>query len=201
MNILTFFSFTVALQWHPESFSDAFTVNRNHAICRTTFGTKIVPTTHLSMSIMEEVTSEMKVAMRAKDTLTLNTIRGIRAAFINAMKEKSNGGGEGNDISDENAQNVLRKMAKMRKESIQMFTDGGAIDRADQEQKELEVIERWLPSLADEAQTRVWVEEALEQIGGDNNMGKVMGALMKAHRADIDGALAKKVVQDVLSSK
>ena len=58
------------------------------------------------------------------------------------------------------------------------------------------MIEQWLPSLANEEQTRVWVLEAMEAAGEPVNIGKVMGALMKAHRGEVDGALAQKVVKE-----
>ena len=84
----------------------------------------------------------------------------------------------------------------MRQESIDMFEKGGAKDRADAERAELAIIQRWLPQLADEEQTRVWVLEAIAQLGSTDNVGKVMGALMKAHKADIDGSLAQRIVKE-----
>ena len=89
-------------------------------------------------------------------------------------------------------------MAKMRQESIDMFSSGGAEDRADAERAELAVIERWLPKLANEDQTREWVQEAIAAVGADN-MGKVMGALMKEHKAELDGKLAQRVVKEELA--
>ena len=147
-------------------------------------------------SIVDEVTDEMKTAMKAKDTTTLATIRLIRSAFANAQIEEKT-----DALSDEQAINCLRKMAKMRQESIEMFKEGGAEDRAAAEQAELDVIERWLPKLADEETTRAWVLEAIEATGaGDmSKMGQVMGALMKNHKAEIDGKLAQKVVKEELS--
>ena len=94
---------------------------------------------------------------------------------------------------------VLKKMAKMRKESIDMFEKGGATDRADAERAELAIIERWLPSMASEEQVREWVQEAIAEVGADN-MGKVMGALMRAHKAEVDGAMAQKIVKEELAS-
>lgn len=91
-------------------------------------------------------------------------------------------------------------MAKMRQESIDMFTEGGAQDRADAERAELAVIERWLPKLADEEQTRIWVQEAIALVGGDN-MGKVMGALMKEHKAELDGKLTQSIVKEELAKQ
>ena len=148
-------------------------------------------------SIVDEVTDEMKTAMKAKDTTTLATIRLIRSAFANAQIEKNT-----DALTDEQAINCLRKMAKMRQESIEMFKEGGAEDRAAAEQAELDVIERWLPKLADEETTRAWVLEAIETTGvaGDmSKMGMVMGALMKNHKAELDGKLAQKVVKEELS--
>jgi len=140
----------------------------------------------------------MKASMKARDTTTLSTIRLIRSAFANAAIE------HGADVlTDQQAQQTLRKMAKMRQESIAMFEDGGASDRADAERAELAVIERWLPTLADEETTRRWAVEAIEsagvEIGDVGKMGMVMGALMKEHKAELDGKLAQKIVREELS--
>jgi uncharacterized protein YqeY len=148
-------------------------------------------TTALSASIVDQVTEEMKIAMKAKDSVRLNTIRLIRAAFGNAAIEAKT-----EKLADDQAITVLRKMAKMRQDSIAMFTDGGAIDRADMEQAELVILESWLPQQADEETTRKWVQEAIEAAGDAKNIGKIMGALMKAHKAEIDGTLAQKVVKE-----
>jgi uncharacterized protein YqeY len=93
---------------------------------------------------------------------------------------------------------VLKKMAKMRKESSDMFEKGGATDRADEERAELAVVERWLPETVGEDTVREWVLEAIAEAGPDN-MGKVMGALMKAHKAEIDGGVAQKIVKEELA--
>ena len=149
-------------------------------------------------SIVDEVTAEMKTAMKAKDTTRLATIRLIRSAFANAQIEEKT-----DALTDEQAVNCLRKMAKMRLESILMFKDGGAEDRAAAEQAELDVIGRWLPQLADEELTRKWVVEAIEVTGVNDmsKMGMVMGALMKNHKAELDGKLAQRIVKEELLSK
>mmetsp|Transcript_12493 Transcript_12493/g.25949 ORF Transcript_12493/g.25949 Transcript_12493/m.25949 type:complete len:193 (-) Transcript_12493:25-603(-) len=144
-------------------------------------------------AIVDEVSDEMKAAMKRKDTTTLATIRLIRSAFANAAIDLKT-----EKLTDEQAQGALRKMAKMRQESIDMYMKGGAEERADAERAELAVIERWLPKLADEEQTREWVQDAIKEAGPDN-MGKVMGALMKAHKAELDGNLAQKVVKEELA--
>lgn len=84
----------------------------------------------------------------------------------------------------------------MRQESIQMFQDGGALDRAETERAELKVIERWLPQLANEEQTTKWVQEAIAKVGSVDNVGKIMGALMQQHKNELDGTLAQRIVKE-----
>jgi hypothetical protein len=135
----------------------------------------------------------MKVAMKAKDTARLATIRLIRSSFANAAIDL-----KVPQLNDEQAVAVLRKMAKMRADSIKMYTDGGALDRAEAERAELAIIESWLPTMADEETTRQWVQEAIAAVGPDN-VGKVMGALMKAHKAEVDGGMAQRLVKEEIA--
>ena len=149
------------------------------------------------MAIVDDVTSQMKDAMRAKDTLRLSTLRSMRSAFLNEMKR------DGSDsVSDAICQTLLRRLEKQRKESIEAFDKGGRQELAAKERAELAVIQEFLPQLADEAQTRGWVEAAIAETGASEprEMGKVMGALMKAHKADLDGNLAREIVQELLGS-
>eukprot|EP00639_Heterosigma_akashiwo_P006756 CAMPEP_0194557928 /NCGR_PEP_ID=MMETSP0292-20121207/35_1 /TAXON_ID=39354 /ORGANISM="Heterosigma akashiwo, Strain CCMP2393" /LENGTH=146 /DNA_ID=CAMNT_0039405451 /DNA_START=111 /DNA_END=551 /DNA_ORIENTATION=+ len=146
------------------------------------------------MSIQSEVVEQMKDAMKAKDSLRLNALRGIKAAFTNVEKET---GAEPNSLTEEQCLTVLRKMAKMRQESIEMFEKGGATDRAEAEAAELQILEQWLPKLANEETTRKWVLEAIEATGG-GNMGKAMGALMAKHKAELDGKLAQKLMKELI---
>ena len=82
-----------------------------------------------------------------------------------------------------------------------MYQDGGAQDRADAEEAELKVIESWLPAQASEDTVRKWVEEAIEDAGGIDNVGKIMGALMKKHKNDVDGGMAQRIVKEVIASQ
>lgn len=148
------------------------------------------------MPISDDVTKQMKDAMRAKDALRLSTLRSMRTAFLNEMKK------DGSDsVSDEVCESLLRKLEKQRKESIDAFSKGGREEMADQERAELAVIQEFLPQLADAEQTRAWVEAAIAETGATEvkEIGKVMGALMKAHKAEIDGNLARELVQALLS--
>jgi uncharacterized protein YqeY len=148
------------------------------------------------MSIAETVTAQIKDAMKAKDERRLSALRSMRTAFLNEMKK------DGSDaISDEVCEGLLRKLEKQRKESIEAFTKGDREEMAEAERAEMAVIQEFLPSLADEAQTRAWVEAAIAESGASSakEMGKVMGVLMKAHKAEIDGNIARAIVQELLS--
>lgn len=79
-----------------------------------------------------------------------------------------------------------------------MYEKNDAPDRAEVERAELEVIERWLPAVASDDTVRDWVIEAIGEAGRDN-MGKVMGALMKKHKSEVDGAVAQRIVKEELA--
>jgi uncharacterized protein len=79
-----------------------------------------------------------------------------------------------------------------------MYTKGGAEDRAAAERAELDIINTWVPASASEDVVREWVKEAIAAAGSDN-VGKVMGALMKDHKAEVDGGMAQKIVKEELA--
>lgn len=148
------------------------------------------------MPIVEEVTAQLKDAMKARDERRLATLRSMRTAFLNEMKK------DGSDfVPDEVCEALLRKLEKQRKESIEAFEQAGREEMAAAEREELAILQEFLPQLADETQTRAWVEAAIAETGASEarDVGKVMGALMKAHKADIDGNLARGLAQELLS--
>jgi uncharacterized protein YqeY len=149
------------------------------------------------MSIADDVTAQIKDAMKAKDAVRLSALRSMRTAFLNEMKKDG-----ASSIADDVCEGLLRKLEKQRKESIEAFEKGDRPEMAEAERAEMAVIQEFLPQLADAAQTRIWVEEAIASSGASEakDMGKVMGALMKAHKADIDGNVAREIVQELLSA-
>ncbi|HET9887197.1 MAG TPA: GatB/YqeY domain-containing protein [bacterium] len=148
------------------------------------------------MSIFDSITEQMKAAMLAKDAPRLSALRNIRAAFLTEMK-KSNAKG----LPDEICVDLLRRLEKQRKESIEAFEKGGRAEQAAAETAELKVIAEFLPKLADEATTKGWVEEAIQATNASqpNDVGKVMGALMKAHKGEVDGTLARNLAAKILA--
>ena len=125
------------------------------------------------MSMVEDVSAKLKDALRAKDAPRLAALRSIRAAFLNEMKKDG-----ADDLADEVCVGLLRRLEKQRGESIEAFENAGRTEQAAAERAELAVIQEFLPSLADEAQTRAWVEEAIAASGASSpkELGKVMGA-------------------------
>jgi hypothetical protein len=146
------------------------------------------------MSLVEQVSAELKKAMLARDAPRTTGLRMIRAAFIELEKE-----GKG-EVTDERALEALKRLKKQREDSISAYDGASRKDLADVERAELAVIEAFLPKLADEAQTLAWVKEAIAASGasGPKEMGKAMGALMKVHKADVDAGVARKLLEKEL---
>lgn len=147
------------------------------------------------MGLVETVTAQMKGAMKAKDAARLSALRNIRASFLTEMKKDGSA-----TLDDAVSIHLLRKLAKQRQESIDAFTQANRPERVAEERAELGVIEEFLPRLADEATTRDWVAAAIAASGASNakELGKVMGALMKAHKGDVDGDLARRIAAELL---
>lgn len=147
------------------------------------------------MAISDEVSRQLKEALRARQERRLAALRSIRAAFVNEMKRDGS-----ETLADEVCTALLRRLEKQRNESIEAFQRAGREERAEAERQELAVIQGFLPSLADPETTRSWVREAVAATGasGKGDIGRVMGALMKAHQGEIDGRLAKQIAGELL---
>jgi uncharacterized protein YqeY len=135
------------------------------------------------MSLKEQITEDMKAAMRAKDTAKLGTIRLITAA----LKQKEVD--ERIELTDAHVLAVIEKMIKQRKDSISQFEAGGRQDLADIEKAELEILSVYMPAGLSEDEIRAEVAAAVAATGaaGPQDMGKVMGVLKPklAGRADM----------------
>ncbi len=145
-------------------------------------------------SLVDIVADELKKAMLAKDAVRTTGYRMIRAAFIELAKE-----GKG-EVTDERCLEALRRLKKQREDAIADYEKAGRQDLADQERVELSLVDGLLPKLADEETTRGWVKEAIAASGatGPREMGKAMGALMKAHKTDVEASLARRLLEEEL---
>ncbi|HME70563.1 MAG TPA: GatB/YqeY domain-containing protein [Myxococcota bacterium] len=147
------------------------------------------------MAIFDDVVAQMTEAMKAKDAPRLAALRGIRAAFLNETKKDNS-----KSLADEVCTSLLRRLEKQRNESIEAFEAAGRPDRAAEERAELAVIQEFLPRLADHTKTQAWVAEAIAATHASKpgDVGRVMAAVMKAHKGDVDGNLAKKIASELL---
>ena len=125
------------------------------------------------MSLKEQITEDMKTAMRAKDSERLGTIRLLLAA----MKQKEVD--ERIELDDAAVVAIVDKLVKQRKDSVTAFTEGGRTDLADKEASEIKVLEVYLPKRLSADEVMVEVKAIVAELGatGPGDMGKVMGAV------------------------
>lgn len=147
------------------------------------------------MSLTEQLNAAMKEAMKAKDSLRLGAIRLIRSAIQNREIEEKGA------LDDQAVIGVLSTLAKQRRDSIDAFRDSGRTDLAEKEQRELAVIQEFLPQQLDEAQIEAIIEEAVAQTGAESprDMGKVMKIVVPRTTGRADGRLVSEKVKERLS--
>lgn len=149
--------------------------------------------------IREDIKAATITAMKAGEKDRTATLRQISAKIKDRDIEERT---SGKDIpDDELVTSVLQKMAKQRRESIEMFEQGGRAELAAKEAAELAVIEEFLPQMMSEADTVAAIEAIKAETGasGMKDMGTVMGALKTKHGAVLDGKLASGLVKAALS--
>lgn len=149
------------------------------------------------MGIYDDVSAALTAAQKAKDAPRVAALRNIRAGFLVEQKKDNSP-----TLGDDACVAVLRRLEKQRHESIDAFEKAGRPERVAEERAELAVVESFLPSLADETTTRAWVDEAIAASGASkpSDVGRVMGALMKAHKGEVDGTLARRLASDRLTA-
>lgn len=150
------------------------------------------------MTIQEQIINDIKEAMKAKDQDKLRVLRSLKSKLME--KEISERKGGEAKLTDEQAVEVLMKATKQRKESIDQFMEGGREELAKNEEKELQIIDSYLPEMMGEDKIRQVVKEKIAETGasGMQDMGKVMGPLMGQLKGKADGSLVSKVVKEEL---
>jgi uncharacterized protein len=148
------------------------------------------------MTLMEKIAEDMKTAMKAREQLRLETLRTIRAQLLEKQVEKRPSGG----MTPEDEVAVLISAAKKRKESITIFRDNGRDDLADQETKELEIIQEYLPKQMSEEDIHDFVKKVITDVGAVSakDFGKVMPVVMKELKGKADGKLIQDTVKKLL---
>jgi uncharacterized protein len=149
--------------------------------------------------IRDDIQAAQIATMKARDADTLGTIRLIQSAIKNRDIEARTG--KSPDDDNVLVVEVLQKMVKQRRESIEMFTTGNRPELAAKEAAEVAVIERFLPQQLTEAQTILAIEAIKAEVGatGVKDMGKVMAALKDRHASELDMSKASALVKASLS--
>ena len=147
-----------------------------------------------------ELSDALKDAMRAKQACAVSTLRLILAALKDRdIAARGKGNSEG--ISDEDILELLQKMVRQRRDSIELFEKGGRQDLADKEAEEIEVIKRFLPKQLDPDQVRSAVQEVIEELGAATikDMGRVMAALKERYAGRMEFGKASALVKERLA--
>ncbi|PLX83860.1 MAG: glutamyl-tRNA amidotransferase [Desulfuromonas sp.] len=145
------------------------------------------------MNIQDSLIEAMKAAMKAKDALRLATIRLARTAIKNKEIEQRC------ELDGAAAIAVLSTLVKQRKESAQLYREGGRLELAEKEEQEVAVLQEFLPSQLSEDEIRALVEEAVAETGASSM--KQMGAVMKIVTGKTRGRADGRLVSDLVKAR
>lgn len=149
--------------------------------------------------LRQELNDALKGAMKAKDSCATSTVRLILAALkdrdIAARTE-----GSDRKLSDDEILEVLQKMVRQRRDSIEMYAKGGRQDLVDREAREIEVIERFLPKPLSDTEAKDAVQSVIGELGAASikEMGRVMGELKRRYPGRMDFGKASTMVKEAL---
>ncbi|MBK6538411.1 MAG: GatB/YqeY domain-containing protein [Ignavibacteria bacterium] len=146
------------------------------------------------MSLKVKINEDLNNALKAKDTVKIDTLRSIRAEILKMDKSGMN-----REMTPEEEIQLLAKQAKMRKESIELFEQAGRKDLVDKEQAQLDLINEYLPEQMSEKEADEIISKIISDAGttSQKDFGRLMSEVMKQLKGKIDG----KIIQDILKSK
>ncbi|WP_295127266.1 GatB/YqeY domain-containing protein [uncultured Chitinophaga sp.] len=149
------------------------------------------------MPLEQTINDAIKTAMLARNEIDLRSLRAIKAAILVAKTSE----GANGEISEADELKLLQKLAKQRKDSLDIFRQQNREDLAVKEEEELAVIERYLPKQMDEAEVRTILAGIIAQVGasGPGDMGKVMGVATKQLAGKADGKVVSGLVKELLA--
>ena len=139
------------------------------------------------MSLLEQLTNDMKEAMKAKDKVTLGVVRMVKSSVSNEQIKL------GHDLTADEELAVLSREMKQRVEEMESYKDADRADLA-------EVLKRYMPEQMSEEEVVAVVKETIAEVGASSkaDLGKVMGALMPKVKGKADGKLVNQTVQSLL---
>lgn len=149
------------------------------------------------MALFEQISEDIKAAMKVRDRVRLDTLRNIKKVFLEAKTAP----GANDTLDDADALKIIQKLAKQGRESAATFAQQNRQDLADNELAQVAVIESYLPKQLDEAEIEAQVQEIIAATGasGMKDMGKVMGIASKQMAGKADGRAISTIVHRLLS--
>jgi len=146
------------------------------------------------MSLKDRLLSDMRTAMKERDSERKSVLSMARAAVLQIEKDKRT------ELDDQGVIEVIAKEIKSRKEAIELFKQGGRQDLVDKNEREIEILSEYLPPQLSEAEIRNIIQEIIAKTGaaGMKDMGKVMGAVMPQVKGKADGGTVNRLVKEML---
>jgi len=146
----------------------------------------------------ELIMEDLKAAMKAKDTVALSTLRGLKTALTNTAIESGN---KDNIVDETTALALVRKQIKQRQDSIEQFLSANRPELAESENAEISVLEKYLPAALSDAEVDAIVDAAIQETGATSkaDMGKVMGIVQAKAAGRADGKTLSQAVMKRLS--
>ena len=150
------------------------------------------------MSLSEKITSDIKDAMRAKDSTKLAVLRSLKTALTNYTIEKYGADGELEASEDIG---VVRTAIKQRQDSIEKFEAAGRNELAEQEKLEADILEEYLPTAMSEDEISKLIEDTIQEVGANSrkDMGQVMKLLQNKTQGRVDNKTLSSGVMDRLT--
>jgi len=151
------------------------------------------------MTLKEQISEDIKTAMKAKDKIRLETVRSIKKVLLEKEVELRAKGKD--SLSVEEEIDILAQQAKQRRDSIEQYLKADRVDLADKEKAELAIIETYLPAQISDEELNEIISQVISQTGASNakDMGKVMGVAMKQLKGKADGKKIQELVKSKLS--
>ena len=149
------------------------------------------------MSLFDQISSDIKAAMLARDKQRLEALRGVKKEFLEAKTAKGSDG----DLPDETAMKILVKMVKQRKDSAQIDIEQNRPELAEGELAEAKIIEEYLPQQMTEEELETALKAIIAEIGATSakDMGKVMGIATKQLAGKAEGKAISAKVKELLA--
>lgn len=155
--------------------------------------------------LLDSIKKDLKIAMKAKDTLKISTLRMITSSIKNieiSNRGSSNEDSLENSLSDSEIIQLLSKMIKQRKESAEIYSTSNRNDLEKKENDEIEIIEQYMPSQIDDQEVNKLIDQVINETDSSSikDMGKVMSVLKEKYSGQMDFGKASSIVKEKLNS-